>query len=355
MEILNEAYDIIQISFNKPWLLVATVYRAIICECDKDGRWKVSQVGKQDRKILSEVGAAFIVRSRETSIVCVRPGYRFWLSDTLGNVSQTLLFKDSLPQDSFEIPILNPGRMNNQLPTNFGRCHVYQETFVVTHSEDILFILDLEKLKVIATIKRLRKIIGVCLCGSEIFILEGPRSVVRISNVPEPPNKMTSKFYFNPGLTPSSSTCNATFEPPPIEFEAEEETVPNAEECFELPPIERLDLNTPLTTSLSEHDLLTQDKLLLEHSKKAEIFEKIGQLDFDNSILFKAGTKKRKSKDKSHKRVSEGIVEIGQQADLNEKPNVGDDGAASKVETNRPCLLDVSFCESTRYVSKLCH
>lgn len=122
MEILNEAYDIVQISFNKPWLLISTVYRAIVCECDKEcGRWKVSQIGKQDRKILSEVGAAFIVRSRETSLVCARPGYRFWLSDTDGNVSQTLLFKDTLPKFSFEIPILNPARMNYQLPSNFGK------------------------------------------------------------------------------------------------------------------------------------------------------------------------------------------------------------------------------------------
>lgn len=197
--------------------------------------------------------------------------------------------------------------------------------------------------------KRLRKIDGVSVCGSEIFILEGPRSVVRISNVPEPPNKMTSKFYFNTGLTPSSSAipCN-TFEPSPVEFEAEEETVLNAEECFELPPIEQLHLKTPITTSLSEHDLLSQDKLLLEHSKKAEIFEKIGQLEFDSSILFKTGVKKKKSNGKSNKTVSEGIVEIGQQADLTEKNTAGDAQEALKIETNRPCLLDASFCEGTR-------
>lgn len=141
--------------------------------------------------------------------------------------------------------------------------------------------------------------------------------------------------------------CN-TFEPSPVEFEAEEETVLNAEECFELPPIEQLQLKTPITTSLSEHDLLSQDKLLLEHSKKAEIFEKIGQLEFDSSILFKTGVKKKKSKDKTNKKVSEGIVEIGQQADLSEKSTVGDADEVTKVETNRPCLLDASFCDGMR-------
>lgn len=130
MEILNEAYDIVQISFNKPWLLISTVYRAIVCECDKDGRWKVSQIGKQDRKILSEFGAAFIVRSRETSIVCARPSYRFWLCDTAGNVSQTLLFKDTLPKLSFEIPILNPARLNSQLPSNFGKNNIKTELYI---------------------------------------------------------------------------------------------------------------------------------------------------------------------------------------------------------------------------------
>lgn len=156
---------------------------------------------------------------------------------------------------------------------------------------------------------------------------------------------MTSKFYFNAGLTQPSNT----FEASPVEFEAEEETVLNAEECFELPPIEQLHLKMPITASLSEHDLLTQDKLLLEHSKKAEIFEKIGQLEFDSSILFKTGTKKKKSsKDKSKKSLSEGIVEIGQQADVSETEPVRDAGGATKVETNHPCFLDVSFCEGTR-------
>lgn len=212
----------------------------------------------------------------------------------------------------------------------------------MTYSENILYILDLEKLKVLASMKRLRKINGVSVHGTEIFILEGPRSVVRISNIPEPPNKMTSKFYFNAGLTP----CN-THEQSPVEFEAEEETVLNAEECFELPPIEQLHLKTPITTSLSEHDLLSQDKLLLEHSKKAEIFEKIGQLEFDSSILFKTGVKKKKSKDKPKKTCGEGIVEIGQQADLNDAVRDGEAGA-TKVETNRPCLLDVSYCDGMR-------
>lgn len=216
----------------------------------------------------------------------------------------------------------------------------------MTYSENILYILDIEKLKVLANLKRLRKINGVSICGSEIFILEGPRSVVRISNVPEPPNKMTSKFYFNAG---SAIPCAGTYEPPPVEFEAEEETVLNAEECFELPPIEQLNLKTPITTSLSEHDLLSQDKLLLEHSKKAEIYEKIGQLEFDSSILFKTGAKKKKSKEKANKTVSEGIVEIGQQAVLSAQSTVRDaDEGITKVETNRPCLLDASFCEGTR-------
>lgn len=223
-----------------------------------------------------------------------------------------------------------------------GRCYVYQSTFVLTYSEHILYILDMEKLKVLASLKRLRKIVGISVCGSEIFILEGPHSIIRISNVPEPPNKMTSKFYFNTGLTP----CNS-FEPSPVEFEAEEETVLNAEECFELPPIEQLNLKMPITTSLSEHDLLTQDKMLLEHSKKAEIFEKIGQQEFDSSILFKTGVKKKKSKDKTNKAATGGIVEIGRPADLSEIATAKVADGATKVETNRPCVLDASFCEGT--------
>lgn len=54
IEILNEAYTIVQMGFIHPWLLVSTVYRTIVCKRDMPGMppsaeassWRVSQVGK---------------------------------------------------------------------------------------------------------------------------------------------------------------------------------------------------------------------------------------------------------------------------------------------------------------------
>lgn len=93
LEIINESYEIVQISFSKPWLLISTIYRAIICVRDSDGLWKVSQIGKKDRKILSDFGAVFQGPARQPSIISTRPGFRFWIADVEGNVLQTLLFK----------------------------------------------------------------------------------------------------------------------------------------------------------------------------------------------------------------------------------------------------------------------
>lgn len=59
MEILNEKYGIVQMSFRNPWLLVSTLYRAIICQRLETNEWKISQIGRSDRKILNEFGATF--------------------------------------------------------------------------------------------------------------------------------------------------------------------------------------------------------------------------------------------------------------------------------------------------------
>lgn len=60
MEILNEKYGIVQMSFRMPWLLVSTLYRAIVCQRkEHTNEWRISQIGRSDRKILNEFGAAF--------------------------------------------------------------------------------------------------------------------------------------------------------------------------------------------------------------------------------------------------------------------------------------------------------
>lgn len=336
------------------------MYRAVVCEKSRDGHWQVSQIGKKDRKVLSDFGITFMGPINQLTIVTVRPGFRFWISDTKGNVAQTILLKDAvtaIKSRALEIPLLNPGRLNIHSPINFGRCVVFKEQFIVTYNDSIVYFLDLELLKVVAVIRRLRRIESLAVCGSEIFIVEGPRNVIRISDMPDMMRKSGQRMtVFNPLLsgiltaeTTAATTANTNFVPP-IEFEAEDETVLNAEECFELPPIEHLSLETPLKISISEHDFLKQDKLFLDHSRRVEVFEKINQLDYDDSILFKEGNSNKKKKKhqivelsprEAGNSVVSGIVEIGQQADLAESVTT----KISTETTTRPCLLDASFCD----------
>lgn len=333
------------------------MYRAVVCEKSKDGHWQVSQIGKKDRKVLSDFGITFMGPVNKPSIVTVRPGFRFWISDTKGNVAQTVLLKDAvaaIKSRALEIPLLNPGRLNNHSPINFGRCVVFKEQFIVTYNDSVVYLLDLEALKVVAVIRRLRQIESLAVCGSEIYIVEGARNVIRISDLPDMMRKSGQRTtVFNPLLSAmlttetTAATKASTNFVPPIEFEAEDETVLNAEECFELPPIEHLSLETPLKVSISEHDFLKQDKLFLEHSRRVEVFEKINQLGYDDSILFKEGNSGKKKKknqvfELSPRRAGvSGIVEIGQQADQATP-------VTTKIvteTTTRPCLLDASFCD----------
>lgn len=48
-EVLNEAYEVVQLSYCNQNLLVSTLFRSIICQ--KHDKLKVCQVGKKDRKV----------------------------------------------------------------------------------------------------------------------------------------------------------------------------------------------------------------------------------------------------------------------------------------------------------------
>lgn len=112
-EILNETYEVVQLSYYQHNLLISTTYRSIICQ--KMDKQKVSQVGKKDRKMyytiitkkinfynskfdcsLGRFGGIFYkngLRASDTVLYCTRPGLRIWVSDTEGCVQKTLLFK----------------------------------------------------------------------------------------------------------------------------------------------------------------------------------------------------------------------------------------------------------------------
>lgn len=321
--------------FRQPWLLVSTIYRSIICERQSNGEWKVSQIGKKDRKVLSDFGVSFIGSARTPSVLCVRPGYRIWISDTSGNVLKTLLFKDSMSRinhSAFEIPLLNPGQPHVKPPLNFGLCHMLDDNIVVTCSSDCILFLHLEQQKVVAAVRRLRSIRNVCVRNGEIFVVEGVRNIIRISHA--------SQLGYAESAFPTSLSDLQ-------EFHDVDETM--AEECFELPPIEAIVLDIPIKSSLDEHDLLLQDKLFLEHSRRVEVFEKINDTSFDESILFKQSTTKKKAVVPRVKRfVPSGIVEIGHQVVLPEEQVKVDSVISatgnSSSETSRPLVVEASVC-----------
>lgn len=350
VEIINEAYSIVQIGFIYPWLLVSSIYRAIVCVHDgtnkqpaaESNAWRVTQIGTKDRKVLSKFGAVFTGMDRRApNIICSRPGFRFWMADTEGNVSHTYLLKDAVTKLSYEVPLLNPSPcpvpatstpVNHLKLLNFGPCYNFNDIYILTHNENTIFIINLKKLTIEATIKRLRKIQYLAICGWEIFVLEGGRSLIRISIAPEQINggRFGSIVYNAKYVSGASSTARPRS---PIEFE--EEQIFKADECFELPPIKQIYLETPLQ---ADNPLLSkQDKLLMEHSRKVEVFERINELEYDNSILFKTAINKVKKK--KPKLMPNGIVEVGQQAVPYETP-------ANSTSINSIALSEANSCQN---------
>lgn len=358
MEILSEAYEIVQLSVHKSYLLVATLYRCIVCRRDaQTHKWQITQVGKKDRKQLIDCGGVFLKNSRNTNstpqIVCGRPGLRFWVADAMGNVSKTIIFNETvLRSPTWEIPLLNP-KQRSQTSTssgattssaadayvaskNFREMELYdgRDSLLVTHDDAALYILNLERLKVEAVARGFRKILDFCVCGKEIFVLEGERSLLRLAPLPEKPNK-TAKVIFNPLLPPPLPMLGANhYSKMEVESPVElvEPSLHCAEECFELPPIEKLDLNVPIE--------LAVESPLAQQNRRLEIFKRIGEQDFDQSILHSTGgtaaNRKRKvSVETRQNGTIGGIVEIGQETQEQHKV----------PQTSAATLMDASYCQ----------
>lgn len=357
LEILSEAYEIVQLSVHQSYLLVATLYRCILCRRDaQTHKWQVTQVGKKDRKQLIDCGGVFLKKTRTSEglpqIVCGRPGLRFWVADAIGNVSKTIIFnEDVLRSPTWEIPLLNPKQRTQTSAAsgsttstasdayvaskNFREMELYdgQDSLLVTHDDAALYILNLERLKVEAVARGFRKILDFCVSGKEIFVLEGERSLLRLAPLPEKPNK-TAKVIFNPLLPPPLPMVGVShYSKMEVESPVElvEPSLHCAEECFELPPIGKLDLNVPIE--------LAAESPLAQQNRRLEIFKRIGEMDFDQSILHSTGgsvsSRKRKvSMETRQNGNSGGIVEIGQETQEYKMP-----------QTSAATLMDASYCQ----------
>ncbi|KAH1003889.1 hypothetical protein HUJ04_003730 [Dendroctonus ponderosae] len=209
LEILNESYEVVQLSYRQQNLLISTTFRSIVCQYSD--KWKVCQVGKKDRKVLGKFGGLIYQHgytAQDVILYTARPGLRIWIADVVGQVHKTLLFKDLLCKDCPQVPVLNPisKALQSRKPQKeaaFGMVQQFCDNLLVSHSNDVVYILDPHSMNVLATVNNLRRytfhflevmtinviigysILDVATYKDELFILEDSRSLLRISYHPE--------------------------------------------------------------------------------------------------------------------------------------------------------------------------
>ncbi|KAK9751564.1 hypothetical protein QE152_g4917 [Popillia japonica] len=307
VEVLNETYEVVQLSYYQQNLLISTTYRSIVCQ--KQDKWKISQVGKKDRKILGKFGGIFYnngIRPNDVTLYCTRPGLRIWQSDIQGNVQQTLLFKEILYKDYPEVSLINPishhlKRLKPAKDASFGTLLLFQDDLLVTHGYDIVYILNPKDLTILHAVSNLRGILCVACNKDEIFILEEDRSLIRLAYHPETANQesysTTTANTFAPISTSFKEFTNkiqnsyvvsaipTLAESPENVFNIHTDltSVVNAEEAIESPRFRGNPVN------LSENVLLNT----MMKNNRTEIYNKIGQEDFDDSIIFKHRRQKK--------------------------------------------------------------
>lgn len=345
-EVLDDANDIVQLAFRSPWLVVSTVSRAIVCDLNGDsGRGTFRQVGLKERKQHSDFGIAILPTCNtrdKPNLITARSDCHLWLTDIDGYVKESIQFSNANSKDLPEIPILNPSRLRSvPLPAEFGRCIPFKRDYVVTYSKQLLFILHIGSSKVVSVIRRLRAIICVAVCGSEIFIVEGDRSVIRISDVAE--DRMQHNVSQQGG-------CAFV---PPVEFEAEDDIVASADEAREFPPLENID--HLLAECRLENELNSAEYALVRLSRRMVLFDRINSYKYDDAILYSKKSKKSPPKPTV---VTRGMVEIGHDAmpsTTSSSPSThGAEASGLSIEDaklqsylvyTRPSELDESFCE----------
>lgn len=303
-EIVNEKYEIVQMCLRKDKLLVSTTYRTVICTQEDPKKWRVTQVGRRDRKLLSYFGAIFHEYHKDVRIISTRSGFRLWVSDFEGDVAQTLMFKELMKAPTQEITMLDPSKFPRRIPTTFGILHTFQEKFVLSVANDMLFVLDLDQMKVIASLTRARRIMDIATYKHEIIILEGPRSLIRLSTLPD--SSRTTILFKNVDLfATSDSDSQIVVADECLEQESDST---NETPSSSRPETHRNSENTVNCGQPPEESSSSAAHHIVTHLKKLELFETLNELQYDESILFKSGRKiKRK-----HKTKMNPIVEIGQ-------------------------------------------
>ncbi|KAL0273453.1 UNVERIFIED_CONTAM: hypothetical protein PYX00_006111 [Menopon gallinae] len=184
VELLNEQFEIVQLSYCQQILLISTYYRSIIC--DGLNKWKVHQVGTKERKILGKFGATFsrTDNSQELVIYASRPGHRLWLANSNGSVQQTLLFKSAVYSSHPRIQLINPVSRIESCESQFGKLLPFGSDKIIAYNSEMMYVLHPTAVAVTCSLNAARKIIDLAVGEGEIFVLEGERSLLRIGYTP---------------------------------------------------------------------------------------------------------------------------------------------------------------------------
>ncbi|XP_013196228.2 WD repeat-containing protein CG11141 [Amyelois transitella] len=327
MEIVNEEHEIVQMSYYQNTLLVSSMYRTIVCE-RLDAKWQVSQLGNKERKSLCALGAVCVYSyarggRRADGVVAARRGLRLWRADRRGTVHHTLLFKEAISNPLTVAELLNPSlrkHSHSEGEYNFGPLYPFREHFLVSHNEHFLYILDPRSATAVAVVDDLRKILSVSVNKSEIWILEGPRSLLRLAPAPDPAAADEPINLMTKSLTTSIQQAVNTMrdltldqtvpyitsvleQPISIFTTSEVDTVVKAEECFELPPIKHLptDISENVLESIINEfkDVSSDDELRKAKSeelqRKLKLYNSIMEKKCDDELIHSRRSRRRET------------------------------------------------------------
>ncbi|XP_030036044.2 WD repeat-containing protein CG11141 [Manduca sexta] len=362
MEIVNEQHEIVQMSYHQSTLLVSSVYRSIVCTRRAGWHaWHVSQLGKRERKSLCALGAVVChwYSGAPAAVYCARPGLRLWRADLSGDVLQTLLFKEAISNPLTVAELLNPSarkHSHSEREYNLGPLFVFRDHFLVSHNQHFLYVLDPRSLTAIAVVDDLRRILSVSVHKDEIWVLEGPRSLLRLAHAPEPAAQHAEEpiTLMTKSLTTSIQQAVNTVRDfthidqtvpyitsvleQPISMFTKNENIDNgavasAEECFELPPVKNLpiDISDNVLESIINEFRDVSDSEEFRRAKSEELQKK---LKLYNSIMERKCDEELIHSRRSRRRETGSGASTPRLATPVRKPD--------NVSYTSPCVMDIS-------------
>ncbi|TRY79613.1 hypothetical protein TCAL_12625 [Tigriopus californicus] len=201
----KEGFRITQLSYSKPYLMISTTERSVVIDTAKSDLEPLV-VGERLRKVYGPYGGIiWPSTSKSVNLMAVRPKNTFYaasVSKDQCKVDSTILLESSLKRPHLDIPLINPMVFTHDIGIE-DDIHLLEpllhedgvSTYFVGYNANILHIIDPKKPMVLASCSSLRGILDLSTCSGsgsdkinhdEIFILEGPRSVVRLSLAPDP-------------------------------------------------------------------------------------------------------------------------------------------------------------------------